>query len=128
MTTPGTVVATALLAGGLAFTAVAVVGLYRLPDVYARAHATSKSETLGALLSLSAAAVAFDASGPTVKLAALAVFLLVTSPTAAHAVVRSANAGGIDPWERDRSRDPPVENAAGDRSGADPTGERGDRP
>jgi multicomponent Na+:H+ antiporter subunit G len=31
------------------FSLVAVVGFYRLPDVYTRTHAASKSETLGAL-------------------------------------------------------------------------------
>jgi multicomponent Na+:H+ antiporter subunit G len=100
VTTPGTLAVASLLAGGLAFTAVAVVGLYRLPDVYARAHATSKSETLGALLALSAAAVALGETTTTAKLAALALFVLVTSPTATHAIVRSADAQGVEPWQR----------------------------
>jgi multicomponent Na+:H+ antiporter subunit G len=110
MATPGTLTLIALLALGLAFTAVAVVGLYRLPDVYARAHATSKSETLGALLALTAGAVGFDGPSTTVKLAALALFLLVTSPTAAHAIVRSADDQGIEPWTRadeDREKSTP---------------------
>lgn len=98
MTTVGTLAVAALLVGGVGFTVVAVVGLYRLPDVYTRAHATSKAETLGALLALAAATVAFDEVGTTVKLALLALFLLVTNPTGAHAIVRSADAQGIDPW------------------------------
>lgn len=98
MTTVGTLAVAALLVGGLGFTVVAVVGLYRLPDVYTRAHATSKAETLGALLALAAATVAFDEVGTTVKLALLALFLLVTNPTGAHAIVRSADARGIEPW------------------------------
>ncbi|WP_436927320.1 monovalent cation/H(+) antiporter subunit G [Halosimplex amylolyticum] len=95
------VAALALLAGGLVFTAVAAVGLYRLPDVYSRAHATSKSETLGALLALGAAGLADAGSATTPRLAALALFLLVTGPTAAHAVVRSAEADGVEPWAND---------------------------
>lgn len=98
--TPRGLAVLVLLGGGLLFTAVAVVGLYRLPDVYARAHATSKSETLGALLALAAAGVAFGEVTTTVKLVALALFLLATSPTAAHVVVRSAHDQGIGPWER----------------------------
>lgn len=100
MATTGTLAGAALLALGLAATAVAVVGLYRLPDVYARTHATSKSETLGALLALAAAGVAFDGVTTTVKLGVLALFLLVTAPTATHAVVRSADDQGIEPWRR----------------------------
>jgi multicomponent Na+:H+ antiporter subunit G len=86
------------------FSLVAVVGFYRLPDVYARAHAASKSETLGALLGLSAAAVAFGPGPETFKLALLGLFVLVTGPTAAHAVVRAAADAGTTPWVRDDPR------------------------
>lgn len=95
-----TTVAIALVTGGLAFTVVAVVGLLRLPDLYSRAHAASKSETLGALLSLGGAAVVFGSGQPVLKLAVLSVFVLVTSPTAAHAIVRSGHEQGIEPWTR----------------------------
>jgi multicomponent Na+:H+ antiporter subunit G len=86
-----------LVAGSVAFSLVAVVGFYRLPDVYARAHAASKSETLGALLAVAAAALAFG-PGEAPKLALLALFVLVTGPTAAHAVVRAASDAGVEPW------------------------------
>lgn len=105
MTTLGTVAAAVCLLGGVGFTLVAVVGLYRLPDVYTRAHATSKAETLGALLALAAATVAFDQVGTTVKIAALALFLLVTNPTAPHAILRSADAQGIEPWTESDAAD-----------------------
>ena len=102
----------AVLAVGIGFTVVAVIGLARLPDVYARAHAPSKSETLGALLALTAAALAFGDSSTTVKFGALALFLLVTSPTAAHAIVRSADDQGIAPWTREKSAEGPSEDGA----------------
>ena len=123
-------VVAALLSVGVAFTVVAVVGLFRLPDVYARAHATSKSETLGALLALAAAAVAFGDVATTAKIAALALFLLVTGPTAAHAIVRSAADQGIEPWNRDDLAADGPGAAAADRtpgSGADRSGSGGDR-
>jgi len=101
MTTLGTAAVLGLVAASVGFALVAVVGFYRLPDVYARAHAASKSETLGALLALAAAAVAFG-PGETLKLALLALFVLVTGPTAAHAVARSAADAGIEPWTRGR--------------------------
>ena len=100
MVAVATVVAAALVGGGLAFTAVAFVGLVRLPDLYSRAHATSKSETLGALLALTGATVALESVSATPKLVLLSLFVLVTSPTAAHAIVRSAHEQGIEPWTR----------------------------
>jgi multicomponent Na+:H+ antiporter subunit G len=111
---PGGVLAAGLAVGSVAFTLVAVVGLYRLPDLYARAHATSKADTLGALLGLGAAGVALGGEGG-VKLALLAVFLLATAPTAAHAVVRAAHDQGIEPWTRGdgRGRDPDAEPGTG---------------
>jgi multicomponent Na+:H+ antiporter subunit G len=87
----------ALVAGSVAFGAVAVVGLLRLPDCYSRAHATSKTDTLGTLLALAAAALAFGPNAASRKLGLLAVFVLVTAPTAAHAVTRSAYWQGIRP-------------------------------
>jgi multicomponent Na+:H+ antiporter subunit G len=101
VTTLGTAAVLALVAASVGFALVAVVGFYRLPDVYARAHAASKSETLGALLALAAAAVAFG-PGEALKLALLALFVLVTGPTAAHAVARSAADAGVEPWTSGR--------------------------
>ncbi|MGM0591366.1 MAG: monovalent cation/H(+) antiporter subunit G [Halobacteriota archaeon] len=95
--TPTTLAALALAAGGVAFSAVALVGIVRLPDCYSRAHATSKAETLGAVLALVGAGVAFGKVGAAVKLTMLVVFLLLTSPAAAHAVVRSAHQQGVEP-------------------------------
>lgn len=95
--TPLDWVVLALVGGSLAFTLVAAVGFVRLPDVFARAHAASKSETLGALLGLAAAALAFGPGQELLKIGLLAVFVLVTGPTAAHAVVRAARLAGDDP-------------------------------
>jgi multicomponent Na+:H+ antiporter subunit G len=97
------VVVALLVAGGAFFSFVAVVGFYRLPDVYSRAHAASKSETLGALLAFAAAGVAFGVSQASLKLALLALFVLVTGPTAAHAIVRAAADAGRVPWTRERA-------------------------
>lgn len=91
-----------LVAGCAFFSGVAVLGFYRLPDVYSRAHAASKSETLGALLAFAAAGVAFGFGQASLKLALLALFVLVTGPTAAHAIVRAAADAGRVPWTRER--------------------------
>ncbi|MFC6954670.1 monovalent cation/H(+) antiporter subunit G [Halorubellus litoreus] len=102
--TPTAIAVAALVAASAFFSLVAVVGFYRLPDVYARAHAASKSETLGALLGLTAAGVVVGTTGEVFKIALLALLVLVTGPTAAHAIVRSAYDAGTDPWTRDDDR------------------------
>jgi multicomponent Na+:H+ antiporter subunit G len=100
--TPFDLVVVALVATSVAFSTVALVGFARLPDVFARAHAASKSETLGALSGLAAAAVAFGPGQAALKTALLALFVLVTGPTAAHAVARMAHRAGVEPWTRER--------------------------
>jgi multicomponent Na+:H+ antiporter subunit G len=92
------IVVLALLAGGLFFGFVAAVGLVRLPDLYTRAHSASKSDTLGVVLTLAAAAIALDTGADTLKLALLIVFMFITNPTAAHAIARAAADQGIEPW------------------------------
>ena len=47
-----------------------VVGLYRLPDVYARMHAATKPATLGVALCLAGAAVRADDPSDVAKLVA----------------------------------------------------------
>ncbi|WP_435064018.1 monovalent cation/H(+) antiporter subunit G [Halobaculum sp. EA56] len=122
--TEGAVIA--LLAGGLFFAFVAAVGLVRLPDLYTRAHSASKSDTLGAVLTLGAAAIAFDSGVDTLKLVLLIVFMFITNPTAAHAIARAAADQGIDPWTvADADEDGGAGDAAepaGPADGDDPDG------
>jgi multicomponent Na+:H+ antiporter subunit G len=96
-----TYVSLVLMGLGLFFTFVAAVGLIRMPDLYTRAHATSKADTLGSVLTLAGAAIAFQTNVPRIKLVLLAVFLLITSPTATHAITRAAYDQGIEPWAAD---------------------------
>ncbi|MDS0293330.1 monovalent cation/H(+) antiporter subunit G [Halogeometricum luteum] len=99
--TPREIAIVALVGGGVFFAIVAAVGLVRLPDLYTRAHSTSKSETLGAVLTLAAVTIAFDGGMSTVKTALLLLFMFITNPTAAHAIVRAAAEQGIEPWTED---------------------------
>jgi multicomponent Na+:H+ antiporter subunit G len=103
--TPREIAVAVLVAGGVFFTLVAAVGILRLPDIYTRAHGASKSDTLGAGLTLAGVAVAFGSSIPTVKAALLVVFMFITNPTAAHAIARAAADQGIEPWTADEEGD-----------------------
>ncbi|POG54516.1 monovalent cation/H(+) antiporter subunit G [Haloferax marisrubri] len=87
-----------LVLAGVFFSFVAVVGIIRLPDLYTRAHATSKSDTLGTVLSLGGIALLFGAEVSAVKTVLLLLFMLITNPTAAHAIARAAHDQGIEPW------------------------------
>ena len=82
-------------AGSLFFSLVAAVGVIRLPDVYARAHATSKSDTMGTGLALTAAALALESGFAQLKVGLLIVFVLLTNPVAAHAITRAAHLQGV---------------------------------
>ncbi|WP_336337892.1 monovalent cation/H(+) antiporter subunit G [Haloarcula brevis] len=93
------IVALALV--GAFFGGVASIGIVRLPDVYTRTHAASKSDTLGAVLTIAAAAFAIQTDLATVKAVFLLVFMFLTNPTAAHAIARAAQDQGIEPWTAD---------------------------
>ena len=97
----------ALAVSGAFFGLVAAVGLVRLPDVYTRAHAASKSDTLGAVLTLAAVAIVLNTTTATIKTVFLLLFLFLTNPTAAHAVARAAEDQGIEPWTADDAEGEP---------------------
>lgn len=90
----------ALVAGGLFFTTVAVIGVIRLPDLYTRAHAAGTADTLGTVLTLVGVAIVTTASVPRFKLALLVLFMFITNPTAVHAISRAAYDQGIEPWRK----------------------------
>lgn len=93
-----TIVPNVLIAGGLAFMAVSVIGLFRLPDLYTRAHGVAKSETFGLLLVLVGLLVRPDVDAATAaRLILVLVFALLANPTAVHALVRAAFRSGALP-------------------------------
>jgi multicomponent Na+:H+ antiporter subunit G len=91
-----------LLVVGVFFTFVSAVGVIRLPDIYARAHTASQTDTLGAGFTLAAVALALGLEMPTVKTVILLIFIFITNPTAAHAIARAAHEEGIEPWREDQ--------------------------
>ena len=85
---------------GVIFDLLGCIGLIRLPDVYNRLQAATKCVTLGACLIL-LGAVVMVGSGPTVVKGLLCIlFILVTSPTGAHALARAAHRSGVKLWEK----------------------------
>lgn len=88
------VVSGVLLLGGSALTVTAVVGLYRLPDVYARMHAATKPATLGIALCLTGAVLQVDDISIVTKLLLAVVFQLATAPVSGHLLGRAAHDTG----------------------------------
>ena len=99
----GVVIAIILIAAGVFFLTVSVLGLIRFPDFYARTHAVGKSETLGAILVLGGLAVYNGLELSTVKILFILLFALVANPTATHAVARAALRTGLQPWTRQKA-------------------------
>lgn len=89
-----------LAIGSVFFTFVGVVGLFRLPDIYTRAHAVTKADTLGAGLALVAVAVAIGTTSAILKTALLFAIVFVANPTAVHLLVRSAYSRDVRVWTR----------------------------
>ena len=85
---------------GLLFIIVSAIGIIRLPDVYSRAHAASKSSTLGVMCILLGVFFHFwlikDHFNPTILLGVL--FLFITGPVGGHIMSRSSYIAGIKPW------------------------------
>ncbi|MBU0502772.1 MAG: monovalent cation/H(+) antiporter subunit G [Candidatus Omnitrophota bacterium] len=85
---------------GLGFDIFGCLGLLRLPDVYNRLQATTKCVTLGTC-SILIGTLIFKGFSPTgIKAIMAAVFLLLTSPVAAHALARGAHKSGVKLWEK----------------------------
>ena len=93
-----------LSAGGF-FVLVGGIGALRMPNLYTRMHAASVTDTMGAVLVLGGIMVQAGLSLATIKLAAILLFLLITSPTASYALAHSALLAGIKP-EAGRAADP----------------------
>ncbi|MDD4029222.1 MAG: monovalent cation/H(+) antiporter subunit G [Caldisericia bacterium] len=75
---------------GVVFMILGCVGLVRLPDVYNRLQAATKSVTLGVCSMLLGVIILKGFSPMSGKAFLCIVFILITSPTSAHALARGA--------------------------------------
>lgn len=85
-----------LILAGSFFCLVGGIGIIRLPDFYTRTHGASVTDTMGAGLLLVGMMMQPLANGSIiVKLGIILGFLLITSPTSGHALVKAAFARGV---------------------------------
>lgn len=86
-----------LLLGGSFFCLSGGIGLVRLPDFFSRMHGAGLTDTLGAGLILSGLILQSGFSLNAAKLIFILFFLLLTSPTATHALAQAALGAGLKP-------------------------------
>jgi multicomponent Na+:H+ antiporter subunit G len=95
---------------GISFDLFGCIGLIRLPDVYSRLQASTKCVTLGTCGILFGAFLKLGFTAGGIKAIICIVFLLLTTPVAAHALARGAHKSGLklceksvcDKYEEDR--------------------------
>ena len=94
-----TILADIIIGFGVFFIVVSTIALLIMPDLYTRAHAVAKSETLGLLLVFLGLFLRpeMDASSFG-RLTFVLIFSLIANPTAVHALVRAASRSGALPW------------------------------
>lgn len=99
MASVSTALVVALVAVGTALLLIAAIGTLRLPDIFLRMSATSKASSLGASCLLLALAAASGDVGIAVRALAGTIFLLLTTPVAAHMIGRAAYLSGTPIWK-----------------------------
>lgn len=89
---------------------ISAYGILRLPDVYTRSHAATKSSTLAVLLSLTGAFLFFWATESFISIRLLLgiAFVFITAPVAGHIIIRAAYRSNV------KLADASTEDALGD--------------
>jgi multicomponent Na+:H+ antiporter subunit G len=93
------IITSSLILFGAFFMLLAAVGIVRLPDLFMRMHAATKSGTLGVSGMILAVAVHFGDLGIAMRSALIIVFIFMTAPVAAHFIARAAYIIEVPLWE-----------------------------
>lgn len=94
------VIGLSIIALGALFSLFGCIGLVRLPDVYNRLQASTKCVTMGTCLILLGCIVSLGSLPGAIKGIICIVFILITSPTGAHALARAAHRSGVALWHK----------------------------
>ena len=96
------IVASVLLALGVFLALTGSLGMLRMPDFYSRLHPAGKNDSLGSVFVL--VGLAFLVDDPIgdwlviSKLVLITAFLIMSAPTATHAITKAAFLEGLQPW------------------------------
>jgi len=80
---------------------IGAVGVLRFPDFYSRMHASGITDTMSAGLFMIGLMFQFGLTLASVKLLLIFLFMLFTAPTGTHALARTAQLNGLEPWTID---------------------------
>jgi multicomponent Na+:H+ antiporter subunit G len=94
------VIAIAFFGIGVAFNFFGCLGLVRLPDVYNRLQASTKCVTFGTIFILIGVLILTGFTTLGVKALLCLIFIILTSPTAAHAISKGAHHSGVSLWKK----------------------------
>ncbi len=86
-----------MVLSGTVLSLLSSLGFIRLPDVYTRSHAATKSVTLGIMFILLGTFIYFWFTKGVISVRLLLgiIFVFLTAPVAAHLIVRSAYRSGV---------------------------------
>ncbi len=93
------ILVSACLILGASLMLLASIGIIRLPDLPTRMHASTKSGALGTSLIMVGVALAFMEPVVTFRAFAIILFILITSPVAAHVIGRAGYFVGVSLWD-----------------------------
>lgn len=88
-----------LMLVGASFMLLAAIGILRLPDLFTRMHAATKTSTLGAGSMFLAVAVFFGELGIVTRALLVIAFLFLTIPVSAHMIARAGYITGEPLWK-----------------------------
>ena len=95
------VVAGSLMIAGAVLALIAAIGMFRMPDVYARLHVATKPATLSLVATLAAAAIRAPSWGAAALLVLALLLQLWTIPAASHLLGRATRRSGLPPASPD---------------------------
>ena len=98
------IIADVLIAIGAIFALAGTIGILKMPDPYSRMQASTCIPTLGMLgAMLGALLIAIfckEDAGAAVKIAVIALLILVTNPLGSHAIAKGAYMAGVRPEKK----------------------------
>lgn len=94
------IITSALVLIGAAFMLVSAIGILRLPDFYIRMSAITKAGTLGVGFIVFGIGLHFNEIDVFIKAVSIILFILLTSPVAAHVIAQAAAKSGVPFWKK----------------------------
>jgi multicomponent Na+:H+ antiporter subunit G len=89
------IISSVLLIAGVFFGFSGALGLFKFPDFFTRMHAASVTDSIATIFILLGLILQTSFDINTAKLLFILAFLMITSPTASHALAKSARHGGL---------------------------------